>query len=267
MNKRILFIFFLFLFFGCNTDEYSPNQVFNRTTKRDVNAAQLALLAKKTAGSTVRIVVSGDTQRSYKETTDFVENIYARNDIDFVFLNGDISDFGLLAEFDGILEIYSRLDVPFISVVGNHDLVANGRAVFERMFGPLNFTFTFGTTKFVCHDTNGREYDFNGSTPNMAWLKDNLKLSSTQTNLIAVSHVPPIDADFDPALVGPYQTLFNQTPGLLASIHSHRHAKLETFYQNGTSGIPFIVTNAIVKRAYTIIEIKNGQISAQEVNY
>jgi Icc protein len=267
MKKQMLFFIVVLIFIGCNSDEYSPNQTFNRNSVNSSNEKEIAELVKKIPGSTIRIVISGDTQRSYAETKLFVDNINARNDIDFVILNGDISDFGLLAEFEGIYKIYDRLDIPFIGVIGNHDLVANGRAVFEQMFGPLNFTFTYGPIKFVCHDTNGREYDFDGSTPNLTWLKSNLTLGAGITNLVAISHVPPIDADFDPLLASPYQTLFNQTPGLIASIHSHRHAKLETYYQNGTSGVPFIVTNAIVNRAYTIIEIKNGQIIAQEVNF
>ncbi|TKC06617.1 metallophosphoesterase [Pedobacter polaris] len=267
MKKIILYTIIILLGFGCNSDEYSPNQVFNRKSPSNVNATQIALLNQKTASNTIRIAFSGDTQRSYAETALFVDEVNARNDIDFVILDGDISDFGLLAEFEGIYDIYKRLDVPFISVIGNHDLVANGRAVYERMFGALNFTFNFGPVKFVCHDTNGREYNFDKSTPNVGWLKSNLTLGNGITSLVAVSHVPPIDDDFDPDLRQPYQTLFNQTPGLIASLHSHRHAKLATYYQNGNTGVPFIVTNAIVKRAYTIIEITNGQINAQEINF
>jgi Icc protein len=267
MIKRLPFYFLLLLFISCNSDEYSPNQVFGSNTPKAVNATQLALLPAKTAGSSFKFVVSGDTQRSYAESKRFVDHLNARNDIDFVLLNGDISDFGLVAEFEGINKIYGRLDIPFISVIGNHDLVANGRAVYERMFGPLNFTFTYAGVKFVCHDTNGREYNFDGSTPNLTWLKSNLTLGAGINNLIAISHVPPIDADFDPGLATPYQTLFNQTPGLLASIHSHRHDELKIYHQNGSTGVPFIVTNAIVNRAYTTFEIKNGQITAQEINF
>jgi len=260
----ILFISILSL--GCNSDEYSPNQVFNRNTATDVNAKQIALLPQKAAGTPIKVIISGDTQRSYEETRIFVDQINQRNDVDFVILNGDISDFGLLLEFDGIYKLYSKLRVPFIGVIGNHDLVANGRAVYERMFGQLNFTFNYAGIKFVCHDTNGREYDFNGSTPNLTWLKSNLKLDAGISNFVAISHVPPTDADFDPKLVVPYENLLNQTPGLLASIHSHRHSKLEFYYKDGV-GIPFIITNAIVNRAYTLVEIKNGQITAEEINF
>jgi Icc protein len=264
-TKYCLFILFIILW-GCNSTEYSPNQKFNSSTPTNVNAREIGNLSNKTAGSTIKIAVSGDTQRSYKESADFVDLINTRNDIDFVVLNGDISDFGLLLEFNGIYKIYDRLNVPFISVIGNHDLVANGSDVYKRMFGELNFTFNYGGIKFVCHDTNGREYDFKGTVPNMNWLKSNLKLDPGTTGMVAFSHVPPTDDDFDPKLVTPYENLLNQTPGVLASVHSHQHQPGVIRYQNG-QGIPFIITNAIIKRAFTLITINNGQITAQEINF
>lgn len=264
MVKPYCFLFIVL--WGCNSDEYSPNQKFNRSTATDVNAKEISKLPIKTAGTTIRIAVSGDTQRNYKEAENFVTLINARNDIDFVVLNGDISDFGLLLEFNGIYKIYDKLKVPFISVIGNHDLVANGSDVYKRMFGELNFTFNYAGIKFVCHDTNGREYDFNGSTPNMAWLKNNLKLAIGTDRLIAFSHVPPTDGDFDPKLAKPYQDLLNQTSGMIASIHSHQHQSQIVRYQNGT-GIPFIITNAIVNRAFTLITVTNERIDAQEINF
>jgi len=260
------FFFCLIFLFGCNSDEYSPNQKFNRNTATEVNAREISELPNKPAGATIRIAVSGDTQRSYGKSEDFVAQINARNDIDFVILNGDISDFGLLLEFDGIYKIYNQLKVPFISVIGNHDLVANGADVYKRMFGDLNFTFKYAGIKFVCHDTNGREYNFNGSTPNMQWLKNNLTLETGVDRLIAFSHVPPKDGDFDPKLSLPYQNLLNQTPGMIASIHSHQHQPQITQYQD-EKGIPFLITNAIVKRAFTLITITNGQIVAEEINF
>ena len=267
MIKKLLLLIVCVFIFSCNSDEYSPNQVFNRKTATNVNEKQIALLNQKTASNTIRIAFSGDTQRSYAAARDFVTMVNARNDIDFVILNGDISDFGLLTEFDAIYDIYAKLKVPFISVIGNHDLVANGKDIYKRMFGPLNFTFTYGNVKFVCHDTNSREYNFDGSTPNLPWLKENLKTGNGITHLISVAHIAPFGGDFDPALMQPYKTLLNQTPNLIASLHSHNHSKLQTFYQDGNSGVPFIITNAIYERAYTIFDISNGQINAQEINF
>ncbi|MGF1924048.1 MAG: metallophosphoesterase family protein [Bacteroidia bacterium] len=263
--KPVIALLFLAML-SCNSDEYSPNQKFNRSTPTNVNAREIGKLTSKASGATIRIAVSGDTQRFYREAEDFVAFINSQSDIDFVILNGDISDFGLLLEFDGVYKIYDRLNVPFISVIGNHDLVANGPDIYRRMFGELNFTFNYGGVKFVCHDTNGREYDFNSTVPNIEWLRNNLKPDMQTNRVIAFSHVPPGDGDFDPKLTQPYENLFNQVPGVLASIHSHQHQSQTIRYQNGL-GVPFITTNAIVKRGFTLITIANNQINAEDIKF
>jgi len=265
MNRYLLFFALPFLF-GCNSTEFSPNQKFNDNTATDVNAKEIRTLASKASGSPIRIAVSGDTQRKYNESKLFVEHINSRNDIDFVVLNGDVSDFGLLLEFDGIYKIYSGLKVPFITVIGNHDQVANGYDIFQRMFGQTNFTFNYAGVKFVCHDSNSREHNFDGLIPDISWLKQNLKLDLNTQHIVALSHVPPTDGDFDPELRNNYEDLMNNTPGMLASIHSHQHSP-DVIYRQDGKGIPFIITNAIVNRAYTIIDISNEQLTAQAVNF
>ncbi|WP_113662270.1 metallophosphoesterase family protein [Pedobacter nanyangensis] len=254
------------LAFGCNGVEFSPNQKFRDGTPQNVNNTEIAKLQQQTPGPRIRVAISSDTQRMYKEAQLFVDQINARNDIDFVILNGDISDFGQLLEFEGIYSIYSKLKVPFISIVGNHDLVANGPHIFRRMFGEFNFTFNYGTIKFVCFDSNSREYNFNGAVPDIAWLKANFKLDPGTSNIIAFSHVPPNDADFDPNLRPIYEQLANSTPGFLASFHAHQHQPDKT-YKPYNNSVPFIITNAVLKRAYTILDISNGQIETTPVNF
>lgn len=262
--KLLLFLIPVFIFTGCEYDEFSPNQKFNSKTPKEVNNTQIAALPERKPGSRIRIAVSGDTQRKYKESREFVDHINSRNDIDFVILNGDISDFGLLLEFEGVYNIYSKLKVPFISVIGNHDQVANGFEIYQRMFGQTDFTFNYAGIKFVCHDSNSREHAFNGTIPDLNWLKNNMVRDAGQYGIIAFSHVPPTDADFDQKLRTNYENLMNSTPGVLASVHSHQHAP-DIIYRQDDQGIPFIITNAIVNKAYTQLTIENGKIDAQAV--
>lgn len=267
MQKANYFLLLILIAIAsCNSSEYSPNQKFDRSSPTEVNLREIEKLKKKTPGKTIKIAVSGDTQRSYQQSIDFVNFINQRNDIDFVILNGDISDFGLLLEFNGVFKIYDRLNIPFISIIGNHDLVANGLDVYKRMFGPLNFTFYYGDLKFVCHDTNGREYNFDGSTPDMAWLKQHIAPDQEAIRVLLFSHVPPFDGDFDPKLSVPYQKLITSSPGVIASIHSHQHQSQKITYYDGTS-IPFITTNAIIKRAFSLVKITDAEITSEEITF
>ncbi|MES2418113.1 MAG: hypothetical protein V4541_07975 [Bacteroidota bacterium] len=80
-NILHLLFYFSFPYGGCNADEYSPNQKFNRNTPINSNAKEIKKLPHKAAGSAIKIAISGDTQRSYKESRDFVNLINSRDDI------------------------------------------------------------------------------------------------------------------------------------------------------------------------------------------
>lgn len=266
MRKLLLLYTLTVLLASCSAIEYSPNQKFDSRSPENVNAREIKQLSGQTPGNTIRIAVSSDTHTAYTDSRKFVDYINGRNDIDFVMLNGDITNFGLLTEFEGICNIYSDLKVPFITVIGNHDEVAQGNSIYNRMFGEQNFTFTYGPLKFVCHDSNSREHKFDGLTPNIGWLQANLVTNSAHPNVIAFSHVPPFDGDFDEKLKDRYETLLNTSPGVLASVHSHRHSADSIYRANG-AGIPFIITNTILNKFFTIIEITNGQLSTYPVNF
>lgn len=263
--KYFMVVVLIWTLTGCVRFEYSPNQKFDRMTPQNVNIYNLEELSKKQAGSRIRIAVSGDVQRKYNEAEEFVRHINKQIDIDFVILNGDIADFGLLMEFQWMNAVYADLKIPYICVIGNHDLVANGKWVYERLFGPLNFSFNYGGVKFICHDTNGREYNFNGMVPDLNWLSKELKSVKNGEHVVAFSHIPPKDADFDNKLRKQYESLFDQTPGMLASIHSHQHSPDMIEYTE--AGTAFIITNGIINRAYTLIEIEDGRLHAKAVKF
>jgi Icc protein len=266
MKKNVLFYLITILLYSCNRNEFSPNQKFDTSTPEEINAREITELSRKTPGPRIRIAVSGDTHTDYSDSRRFVDYINSRNDIDFVVLNGDLTNFGLLTEFEGIYDIYSSLKVPFITVIGNHDENAEGNFIFLQMFGKPNFTFDYGRIKFVCHDANSREHTFDGHTPNLDWLRVNLTKDDNTSYVIAFSHVPPIDADFDQKLRSSYESMMNTTPGMLASVHSHRHSADSVYRANGT-GIPFIITNTILNKTFTIIDISDGQLNTYPVTF
>ncbi len=143
---------------ACDALEFSPKQRFDRDSPVDLNQKNLQKLLAAPTDDTVTIAFVGDSQRFYNEVEPFVAKANTIPAIDFVLLAGDISDFGLLQEQEWIVRRLSKLRKPYFGVVGNHDLVANGEEVFERMFGPLNDSFVYGGIKFVSHNTNGLEY-------------------------------------------------------------------------------------------------------------
>lgn len=265
LKRVVIFILFLTAFQSCNTMEYSPNQAFDSNTPQNLNIKNIEKLVNTEGDDTIRFVLTGDSQREYTYSKKLVETINRIPNVDFVFLAGDISDFGLLQEFEWVNEIFSKLKMPYIGVIGNHDLVANGEAVFKRMFGDLNFNFVYKGVKFVCYDTNSREREFNGNVPDLKWLAEEMKPQEGVSAYISVAHVPPTGGDFDQNLIEEYIQIVNGSPNTLASLYAHNHSQ-SIFYPNGQN-IPYIVTDAIEHRKFILVEIVNGKLTYHDIEY
>jgi 3',5'-cyclic-AMP phosphodiesterase len=258
------FFLFVLIIQACDPFEYSPNQVYDRSTKVGLNEKNLELLYSRPQDDTITIAFVGDSQRFYDELELFIDTVNNIAAVDFVLLAGDISDFGLLAEFELINEMLEKLEKPYIGVVGNHDVIVRGEEVFERMFGPLNFSFNYGGVKFIAHNTNGKEY-FTGDVPNIAWLRSQLNRSDTSRYFVPVSHVPPFSSDFDEKLVNQYTSLFEETPGLLLSLHGHIHTHKDGYPYN--DGIRYMTTHSFDKKSFVLLKIYKGEVNYSLINY
>lgn len=248
----------------CDSFEYSPNQVYSKFSKVGLNAKNLELLHSRPQDDTITIAFVGDSQRFYDELDLFIDTVNNIAGVDFVLLAGDISDFGLLTEFELINDMLAKLEKPYIGVVGNHDVVSRGELVFERMFGPLDFSFHYGGVKFVAHNTNGKEY-MTGNVPDMNWLRSQLVASDSSEYFITVSHVPPFSNDFDENLVGAYTSLFRETAPLLISLHGHIHTHKDGYPFN--DGVRYMTTHSFDKKTFVLLKIFKGQVTFSLIDY
>lgn len=261
-----LFLITIAVFQSCvNSWEFSPNQIFDNNSPKDLNKKNLELLSLDAVDDTITIAFVGDSQRFYDEVDKFTKKANSIDEIDFILLAGDISDFGLLQEFEWINEKLAKLNKPYLCVVGNHDLVANGEAVFERMFGPLNQSFIYDSVKFILHNTNSREYVGN-NVPDLEWLANELQPDENVRYYIPVSHVPPFAAgDFNPALVQAYTSLFRNTEGLLLSLHGHVHKHRD--YSPFQDSVRYLTSPSFDLRSFVLLKIANGTVTKSIVNY
>lgn len=261
--KAFSIILLIIGFTSCNSFEYSPNEVFDKHSFKNSNVINLKKLGIGELDDTIRFALTGDTHISRDEIVKFYKKINAISNIDFVVIDGDLSEFGTLKEMEWVYRSFNYLNIPYVAVIGNHDLTSRGGDVFNYMFGKFNYSFTYGGVKFICHDTNSREYNFNGQVPNIPWLKKELQPEPGVKNYVAISHVPANSVDFDQTLFKDYTSLFPQTPGFLASFHAHNHRFELLDIDN--SGIPYIVTNAMQNSEFLLVEIVNNKISYERI--
>ncbi|GGB79707.1 metallophosphoesterase family protein [Dyadobacter sediminis] len=252
--------------FSCNgIFQYNPNQVIFRDNEKNLTAKNIESIRSIPPEDTVRFILMGDTQRWYDEAEYFVKSANSQKNISFVLHAGDISDFGLSQEFKWVNEIMSGLKYPYLTVIGNHDIVANGSASYRKMFGALNYSFEYGNNKFIFINTNSREYAFDGSIPDLNWLRAELRNNPENKNAIVVAHVPPFDGDFDRNLELSYSRMLAEDPNVKFSLYGHQHSfRNEEYYKDG---VQYILSTAMVKRGYFVITTWNGGYKAEQIEY
>jgi len=268
MKLNLLLFSLSVILFGssCGKLEYSPNQKFDKDTPRNLNAINLQKLMATTGDDTIRFVLSGDSQRAYDDLGVFIDKINATPGIDFVILNGDISDFGLLQEFKWIENYYSKLKVPYLAVIGNHDHSANGVYVYQRMYRQqLDVSVIDKGVKFVCHNTNSREYNFNGTIPDLNYLRTQFQPEAGVKGFFAVAHVPPTNADFDKKLFTEYGKILTDNGKVYAVLNAH--IDKETIQYPYTSRLPIITTNSIYNRHFLVVEVVNNNFKFYDVEF
>lgn len=255
------------LLFGCNKFEFSPYQtevaVGMPSNLNNINIAKLKV-AEAASDDTVTILYSGDSQRFYDELKELVSKVNTRPDIDFLVLCGDISDFGMIQEFLWITDELKKLQIPYLCAVGNHDLIANGSEIYTKIFGEKNYSFTYKGYKFLFHDTNGREYGFNGTIPNLWWINTELK-DATANWFVGMSHIPPNDPDFDPALQIPYKDLLASKPNFILSLHGHLHVKGDSYLYD--DHVRYMTSNSVDKKEAVLLKLINGKIIKEYLTY
>jgi len=250
---------------SCDQFEFSPNQSFDQSSPSNLNAQNLARLRQNVEDDTVTVVFAGDTQRWYDEQERFVKRVNSLENVDLVLLAGDISDFGILQEFKWVQKRLSALHAPYFGIIGNHDMVANGRQIFRQMFGPLNYSFVYQGIKFIAHNTNGLEAP-GENIPDLGWLARELHNTEGADYIVTVSHVPPFNAtEFGTESVKPYTELLENTPNLLLSLHGHVHQH-QDFYPFGDN-VHYMTSFSFEQSAFVLLKIFNGKAIKTIINY
>ncbi|HEU4469544.1 MAG TPA: metallophosphoesterase [Flavisolibacter sp.] len=245
--------------------QYSPNEIRLEEEEKNLNVRNIQKINAQPVKDSFRFIVVGDSQRFYDQLDDFVSAVNRMRDISFVLLNGDISDFGLNREFQLVNRSMSRLNVPYIAVVGNHDMLANGRLVYHQMFGAENFSFTHHNSKFICMNSNSLERGYDGTLPDMDWLASELSGGTEQRNIFVFSHIPPFDSGFDQNMVQSYAAKLSQNGKVRLSIHGHTHKY--SFSAPYGEDVKYLVAGSVGNRSFALVTVNNDQYKVEEVAY
>ena len=222
---------------GCDMIEYHPYDLDIRG-EENINEKNIKIIEEKTKDKDeISFIVISDTQRWYDETEDAVKHINQLDGVDFVLHTGDISDFGLRMEFELQRDILNKLKVPYVVVLGNHDCLGTGKAVFNKIFGKDNFAFSAGFTRIVCLNTNALEFDHTEAVPDFNYIKEELEytkgLGDKITKTVVAMHSGPNSEQFNPNAIDIFHPYIKQFPNLQFCVYGHWHNFAEdNFYDD-----------------------------------
>lgn len=257
-SKILTFLLFL-LVFSCKFKD-SPYTAHAPELKK--NKYHLKLIQEKEAvvSSNFKIALVSDTHNYYENLSELVETINNNGPYSFVIVSGDLTNYGLYEEFDETLKRLDRLNYPYLTTIGNHDLLSNGKIVFDKMLGKTDYSLIYKNVHFIFFNNNN--WETAGRIPNTPWVESVLA-SSPSPFRILIAHVPPNDSKrFSEQQINDWETL-TTTHGINYFINGHNHNPA-----TGTFGSANQITvGAPSKGSYFELIISPGGITHQKISF
>lgn len=248
------------LLVGCEDPfEYSPYGIESGT--HQLTALNLAELEKSSLPhfEPFRFALTADTHAYYDEMDELVRVLNRRSDIAFLLIAGDLTDYGLQQEYQWATDLLSKLVIPYLTVIGNHDSINNGKENYLAFFGDYDYSFVFNQVKFVALNSNTWEFDNN--VPRLDWLQSELDNNFLYQHQVVLSHFLPQDERFTPQQSLDYLTIVRQNGvSLVASGHNHAHIFSEELLGTGQT-IAYLTAGTLKDRAYIVVTVEPNQIS------
>lgn len=262
MRTRPLPTLLLLFLFSCQPFVYSPTDLEATQSNPELNVANLERISEKADGprNHFKIAVLADTHLWYDELKLAVARINSDTTLDFVVVAGDITKFGYADEYDRFADIFSGITAPSLVGIGNHDVQADGKTLYLRMFGPTDFSFTYRGVKFIFFDDNAR--GIKCCIPDFTWLEKELAEAGDSLRIFTVSHAPPLSDQLDSAQSLRMAGLFAKYRVML-SIHGHTHSY--DYGQPFGDGVPYLVADDIGDRNYVAITLSDTALSVERV--
>ncbi len=244
------------IFFGCKkTFEYSPYSGETDKTYTELRTSKNIdkIIATNVENDRFKVAFLSDTHYFHDELEDAVEHINADNSISFVVICGDLSDQGMQKEYTYLYEQGLRLNKPILTVIGNHDYLANAEDIYATMFGPVNYTLDFHGYRFIFFDNVFWEKN---ATPDFSWLNAQASAAVTENKKpILISHIPFFGDQYDSTSREKHLQIVRNN-NISLSVHGHQHTY--SYTQIGDNS-KCLVVPSIGKKSYCIVSFGEPQ--------
>lgn len=270
-NKFYLFFTLFFLLSSCDKlIEFSPYSAFVSADRQNTSEKNLTrLYADNDHGhfEPFRFALVSDSHLYFDELAKAVDHINKSGDFDFAIHGGDMTDGGLIKEFDVFQDVMKKLEIPYFTVIGNHDLLANGRSIYSDMYGKENYSLIYKECKFIFF--NDVVWELNYAEPDFGWLRQELQDRNEFRHVFVIAHIPPWSDQFFLSYFFVFNLLMNEY-NVTLSIHGHHHDAYEyanDTLPNGLKIMPNMVIGAPQKGSYRTVQVLADTVIFQSINF
>lgn len=137
-------------------------------------------------------------EHNYRDLVRIVEEINSAfaHSLAFVYIPGDVADHGGVAEYEVVRQALDTLNVPWCSIVGDHDVHEKSFANFlQFMAAQTHYSFTIGSVTFFA--LNAFDVPDPGSfilpSGQLIWLEEGLKALDHDSSAVLLLHCYPTD--------------------------------------------------------------------------
>lgn len=244
---------------SCNKlTDFSPYDA--NISKRNLNEENILRIQNEVQKTdSITFIAISDTHANYSDLKAAVSKINELGGTDFVVVCGDLTNYGLSKEFQDYYDYISRLNEPFVTLIGNHDYLSNGKLIYTKMFGPTNFTFDIGKYRFVLFDDI--VWENNNSEPDFSWLSSSFVQKDSSTNIVLM-HIPLWANELGPDYGNKLKSILEEN-SVSYTISGHEH----NFKTVDLSGHSYLVLPEIAKRSFAKITLIKNIATLEMINF
>lgn len=257
MRRTTFLASFVLLVVGC----IKSTPFKDEPDETDLTARELRALGKQEqpkAGWS--FLAFGDTHDEYDELERSVR-LMNQTDARLALIAGDLCDRGTLQEFEWSGELYRELAMPFFTVIGNHDHLSDGADIYRRMYGPREYSFSYGGLKFVMFDSNTLE---NGAAPNRDWVNEQVR-SRGKDKVVLVTHQSVTDPnDVEGGTVREYYDELLASGDIALVVHGH----LDEYKLRAVHGVPVLQCGTFETQfTHTLVGVEGDAFTFQRCRF
>jgi outer membrane protein assembly factor BamB/exopolysaccharide biosynthesis protein/Icc-related predicted phosphoesterase len=169
-------------------DHYGERRVANVIYAKEIKPFKFAFFTDIHTG----------TATSEEDLMRCIEDVNLQNDIDFVIVNGDVTENGLNSEIETVKSRLDKLNKKYYAIAGNHETkwTESGHTRFAQVFGDNKIAFKHNGIQFVGFSSGPvlRMGDAHVSPKEISWLKNTLQsMENNKQPVIVFTHVPLIE--------------------------------------------------------------------------